>query len=73
MQHRDSYGMTDADFEAFMQRLERLADLDAKGATRIGRLYTSITPRSEASIAHSRDIASAQLNNELYGDNDHGR
>jgi hypothetical protein len=57
--------MTEAECDAYIALLERLADLDSRGKTRIGRLYSPKRPPSD----YERDITSATLNNELYGDN----
>lgn len=65
----DSYGMTDEEFDRFLEALDRACIADAKGTTRIGKLYQPGPTPSTLQQDYSHDIAQAKLDDELYGDN----
>lgn len=61
--------MTDAEFDRWCLALDKACAADAKGTTKIGKLYRTEPTPSTLQQDYSVDIAQARLNGELYGDN----
>ena len=53
--------MTDAEFEAFMTRWERVLDADARGTTRLAKRYS---PKSPEQQDHAADQETHKANDE---------